>query len=149
VPSPLGCGGRPCCWVQVLGSTGQELRDEVEHDEQARLGVGKGEIDVDQVREEDYLVQYDGADIGQGHTAWSFEGNAVPAEESGVNFPMRPSSNYLRWGPRFPGLPRPRVWERYSRLRCRYHFSSRRCRDSRAGREGDLESVKTRYQAGV
>lgn len=76
--SPLGRGRRPCCRVQILGSSGQQLGDKIEDDEQARFGMGECEVNIDQVGEKDDMMQDDGADIGQRHNAWFRGGREKP-----------------------------------------------------------------------
>lgn len=49
---------------QVLGSSSQQFRHEVEDDQDARLGMGEEEVKVDEVDEEDDVVEEQGPNIG-------------------------------------------------------------------------------------
>lgn len=72
----------PRCRINVLGAAGDELRDEVEDNHQAGLGVGKGKRYVDEVGEEDDVVEDNGADVGQRHVDHEVSGKGL-AERSG------------------------------------------------------------------
>lgn len=50
--------------IQVLGTTGQQLRDKVETHEEAGFHVGEGEMEVGQMRDEKHVVQEDGPHVG-------------------------------------------------------------------------------------
>lgn len=57
---PLGSdavGGPLRRRVEVFGATAQQLRGEVEQQNNGRLGVGEGEVEVDEMGEEDDMIE--------------------------------------------------------------------------------------------
>ena len=69
----LGHDGRPYRGVEILGSARQELGHEVQDDQEAGIGLSKEEVDVDEVRNKDDMMQKQGTNIGQRHALLSSE----------------------------------------------------------------------------